>query len=83
MIGFVTCMATFLYQNYYKGGKVAIKANHTYENMLSTIVVIQDFNKVTSWPQLLSKFLVTPMYVPVCNAASDWPRTFYALGVFV
>ena len=28
------------------------------------------FDKVTSWPQLISKFL------PVCNATSDWPRTF-------
>ena len=34
------------------------------------------FDRVTSWPQLISKFLVAP--IPVCNAASDWPLTFYA-----
>ena len=33
---------------------------------------------ITSWPQLISKFLVTPIY----NAASDWPRTFLDPGCF-
>ena len=31
------------------------------------------FDKVTSWPQLISKLLVTPACL---HAASDWPRTF-------
>ena len=36
--------------------------------------------KVTSWPQLISEFW---SHMPVNNVASDWPRTFYAPGVFV
>ena len=36
--------------------------------------------KVTSWPQLISKLLVTP----ACFlAASDWPRTFFTPKVFL
>ena len=33
--------------------------------------------KESSWPYLISKVLVS------CNAASDWPRTFYSLRIFV
>ena len=33
------------------------------------------FNRVTSWPQLLSKFLIVP--IPVSNAASDWPSSHF------
>ena len=32
------------------------------------------FDRVTSWPQLISKFLIVA--IPVCNVASDWPLTF-------
>ena len=32
------------------------------------------FDKVTSWPQLISKLLVAPACL---HAASDWPCTFY------
>ena len=38
------------------------------------------FDKVTSWPQLISKLLVAPACLHV---ASDWPHTFYTPGVFV
>ena len=34
----------------------------------------------TSWLQLISKFLVAHTYIPICNAASDWPRTFLHPG---
>ena len=46
-------------------------------------VVKKMFDKyVTSWPQLISKFLV--IHIPICNAASDcnWPRTFLHPGCF-
>ena len=33
----------------------------------------------TSWPQLISYFLVAPACLHV---ASDWPHTFYTQGVF-
>ena len=42
-------------------------------------VVKKIFDKLTSWPQLISKFLVAP----VCNAASNWPRTFFTPKVFL
>ena len=35
--------------------------------------VEDSFGKVTSWPQLISEFLVTHAYN---NVASDWPSTF-------
>ena len=38
------------------------------------------FNKVTSWPQLISKFLVASACL---HAASDWPRTFFTRKVFL
>ena len=38
------------------------------------------FDKVTSWSQLISKLLVAPAYL---HAASDWPRTFFTLKVFL
>ena len=38
------------------------------------LYVIQVVKKIfDKYPQLISKFLVTP----VCNAASNWPRTFF------
>ena len=46
--------------------------------------VNNSFGKVTSWPQLISEFLVT---YACCNVASDWPRTllrprcFYSKGI--
>ena len=43
-------------------------------------VVKKIFDKyVSSWPQLISKFLVAP----ICNADSDWPRTFFTPKVFL
>ena len=41
------------------------------------LCVIQGVTKVTSWPQLISNLL------PVCNVASDWPRTFFTPQVFL
>ena len=41
--------------------------------LLYVIQVENSFGKVTSWPQLISEFLVA---MPVCNVASDWPHTF-------
>ena len=38
------------------------------------------FDKVASWPQLLSYLLVAPACL---HAASDWPHTFYTQRVFV
>ena len=38
------------------------------------------FDKVTSWPQLISKLLVAPACLHV---ASDWPRTFFIPKVFL
>ena len=38
------------------------------------------FNKVTSWPQLISNLWLR---LPVCNVASDWPRTFFTPQVFL
>ena len=37
--------------------------------------VENSFGKVTSWPQLISEFLVIRTYMPVCNVASGWPCT--------
>ena len=53
------------------------KANHTCEKCYKLLHVSQgvknSFGKVTSWPQLISEFLVTHA---CCNVASNWPRTF-------
>ena len=35
------------------------------------------FDEVTSWPQLISSHL------PVCNAASNWPHTFFIPRCFL
>ena len=35
--------------------------------------VENSFDKVTSWPQLISEIL---SHMPVCNVAFDWPHTF-------
>ena len=37
-------------------------------------------DEVTSWPQLISKLLVASACL---HAASDWPRTFFTLKVFL
>ena len=64
----------------YKGGQVT-KPVILVKICYTLLYVIQGvIDKVPSWPQLISKLLVTPMYVP---AASDWPHTFYTQGVFV
>ena len=39
----------------------------------SYVILKNIFDKVTSWPQPISKFW---SYLPVCNAASDWLHTF-------
>ena len=45
------------------------------------LYVIQGVKNIfTSWPQLISKLW---LHLPACNAASDWPCTFYVQGVFV
>ena len=36
-------------------------------------------NKITSWPYLISEFLVA--YITI--VASDWPRTFFTPKVFL
>ena len=83
MISFVT-WPPFLHQNW-----PSDKANHTYfENMLLTILyVIQgvknNFDKVTSWPQLISKFLVAPTYTLFVIRLLIGLAPFYALDVFV
>ena len=43
------------------------------------LYVIKVVKKTFAWPQLISKFLVAP----VCNAASDWPCTFFIPRVFL
>ena len=41
-------------------------------NLLYIIQEVKNiFDEVTSWPQLISSHL------PVCNAASNWPHTFF------
>ena len=73
MIGFVTWPPFFIPINYYKRWP-SDKANHTCENTYAmSFKELQIFDKVTSWPQLISNLLVC---LPVCNVASDWPRTF-------
>ena len=43
-------------------------------NLLYVIQGLKNiFDEVTCWPQLISNFW---SHMPVCNAASDWPRTF-------
>ena len=42
---------------------------------------LRGFWLIISWPQLISKLFVT--YVPIYNAASSWPRTFFTPRVFL
>ena len=44
-----------------------------YKLLYVILVVKSIFDEVTSWPQLISKLLVTSACL---HAASDWPRTF-------
>ena len=37
---------------------------------------LQIFDKVTSWPQLISNLSVGHACMPVCNVTSDWPHIF-------
>ena len=46
--------------------KICYKLLHVIQGVKS------NFDKVTSWPQLISKLLVAPAYF---LAASDWPYT--------
>ena len=41
------------------------------------------FGKVTSWPQLISEFLVAHAGMPIYNVASDSLALFYTPGAFV
>ena len=44
------------------------------------VIQVKEFLKCsTSWPYLISEFLVA--YITI--VASDWPYTFFAQGVFV
>ena len=45
--------------------------------------VKKSFDKVTSWPQLISKFLVAPTYTLFATLLLIDLAPFYALGVFV
>ena len=48
------------------------------QNVIQGVKTI--FDKVISWPQLISKLLVAP----ACFlAASDWPRTFFTPKVLL
>ena len=74
MIGFA--LGHLFVQNYYKGGQVTksiILVKICYK-LLHVIQGVRNIDKVTYWPQLISKFWLD---LPVCNAASDWFRTFY------
>ena len=79
MIGF----AFFVPINYYKRWPTD-KANHTCENMLRIILcVIQGvkiFDKVTSWPQLISNLLIVPACLQCCFCLA---LHFFILEVFL
>ena len=64
-----------------KGGQVTKPIVKIYYKPLHVIQGVKNiFDKVASWPQLISKLLVTP----ACFlAASDWPRTFFTPKVFL
>ena len=55
--------------------------SHSY--LCCVIQWVKYFDKVISWPQLISNHLVTPASVQSVVALTDWPRTFYIPGVFV
>ena len=79
-IGFVT-WPPFMYQNYYEGGQLSDKANCEEYAINYCSMSFKElkvfFDKVTSWPQLISKLLVTP------TCLHDWPRTFFTPKVFL
>ena len=72
IIGFVT-WPPFLYQDNYIGGQVTANCEKYAINYCMSFKEFKKFfDKVTSWPQLISKLLVAPTCLHV---ASDWPRT--------
>ena len=83
MIDFVTWPPFLTKITYYIGGQmtnpvmlVKICYKLLYVQEVKTII-----DKVTFWPQLISKIL--GLHLPVCNAASDWPHAFlYVSRVF-
>ena len=76
MTGFVI-WPPFLYQHYYKGEVTKPIVKICYE-LLHVIQGVESiFDKVTSWPQLISKLLVAPACLHVGLAL------FYTQGVFV
>ena len=71
----------FLYQHYYKGGQVTKPIVKICYKLLYVILGVKSiFDKVASWPQLISKLLVTSACL---HAASDWPHTFFTPKVFL
>ena len=80
MIGFIT-WPPFLYQNYYKGGQVTKPIVKICYKLLYIIQGVKSiFDKVASWPQLMSYLLVAPVCLHV---VSDWPRAFFTPKVFL
>ena len=71
-------LATFIMILVQEGGQV-IKPIILVKICYKLLYVIEGVGKVISWPQLTSKHLVTPIYIPVCNIVSDWPHTFLYL----
>ena len=69
MIGFVTWLPFFIPINYYKGDQVTkpIILVKICSELLCVIQGVKSiFDKVTSWPQLISKFLVASACLQCC-----------------
>ena len=69
MIGFVTWPPLYFDTKRWPSDKV----NH--EKYVCYKLLYVMLKKITSWPQLISKLLITPACLHTA-AASDWPRTF-------
>ena len=70
-------MTTIVYSIFFTIGfvtKYAIKLLYVIQGVKSI------FDKVASWPHLISKLLVAPACLHV---ASDWPHTFFTPKVFL
>ena len=68
MIGFVTWPPFLIVYRYEKGGQVTkpiILVKICY-NIVCHLRSYNYFDKVTSWPQLISNILVTPAYLQCC-----------------
>ena len=72
-------LATFLYQNYYKGGQVTKSIMKICYKLLYVIQGVKStFDKVTSWPQLISR-----SHLPACMLLLIGLTLFYTQNVFV